>query len=187
MLNMVQFPDKLYQMLSEASNNSDSPIITNELGYFKFKEGVTTWEGLKLYGMRTILLNSLKRNLNLYGFFKNHNGWYVHHSGLILEPTNFIFFKRYKPRSECLIRKRKSNDDIKSDKLLKLSKNIIYEDIDKYLSDIYLSNNHKEDLLFNNINNTDINDACVFDNDFKDSEWLEKQLIMMELKFQRNL
>jgi len=174
-------------MLSEASNNSDSPIITNELGYFKFKKGVTKWEGLKLYGMRTNSLNSLKRNLNLYGFFKNPNGWYVHNSGLILEPTNFIFFKRYKPGTECLIRKRKSND-IKSDKLLKLSKNIIYEDIDKYLSDIYLSNNHKEDLLFNNINNllfnninnTDINDACVFDNDFKDSEWLEKQLIMME-------
>ncbi len=184
---MVNFPEKLYQILSEASNKFDSPIITNELGFFKFKEGVTMWEDLKLYGMRTNSLNSLKRNLNLYGFFKNRDGWYVHNSGIILEPTNFIFFKRCKLGSRSLIRKRKrkSNDDIQSDKLLKLSKNIIYEDIDKYImdncrEDRYLSDSHKEDILFNNVNNTYINDACVFDNDFKDSEWLEKQLIMME-------
>ena len=68
---MSLFPNKLYQVLSEARNYSDSPIITNDLGHFKFKEGITTLENLKLYGMRTNSLNSFKRNLNLYGFFKN--------------------------------------------------------------------------------------------------------------------
>ena len=185
---MSTFPEKLFLLISRAADTT-CPIIVGPNNSFKFKEGITKWDGLIEVGMRTNSFTSFLRNLNFYGFGKNEDGWYVHVSGRSLNEENLHTFKRRDTGSgnlRVLVKKKRPYDEIENEnenenKIEKKEKDEI-ESIDSLWAQLY----GEDDLLLNmfKIQKCLAKCPCSIDEEinetFKDPKWLAVELNKMD-------
>ena len=165
---MLRFPEKLFNFISSIDKNDvNSPIVVKENNQFQFKEGITNFDKLLKFGIRTNSIASLSRNLNYYGFGKDAKGWYIHESGKEFKHENLKYFKRRKIGSLKLSKtlgKRKYCKDYSEDTTIK-NNDISFPKIDV------------DDNIFEKISESKTLSDLEIDKNFEDPEWIEKQLV----------